>query len=187
VRVARAAFALIAALDQTQPIPAAAADLFAPDEVAFNVGYGSHVNVFGVATSWKYSPMIRALDRPNLDTRLVAQLAYWNGRERPTPNSSVWDVGLMPMLRWTSSGEAATRPFVEGGIGINLLSSTRINNDRVFSTAFQFGEQAGLGATFGPEKKYSLEVYIQHVSNGNIKKPNDGLTNGGLLFRVSLR
>ena len=159
-----------------------------PDEVAFNAGYGSRVNVFGVSASWKYKPLIAALDRPGLDTRLVAQLAYWYGREQPTSDPSVWSVGLLPMLRWRARGEApALLPYLEGGLGINVLSSTRINNDRVFSTAFQFEEQGGIGVMFGPMNRYALEVYIQHVSNGNIKKPNDGLTHGGLLFRAALR
>jgi len=188
--IARAAgliFASILTTVDAQQVPVEAADSFAPNEVAFNAGYGSHVNVFGVSASWKYKPLIAALDRPGLDTRLVAQLAYWYGRERPTPYPSVWDVGLLPMLRWTARGEASLRPYIEGGLGINFVSSTRINNDRVFSTAFQFEEQGGIGVTFGPANAYGLEVYLQHVSNGNIKKPNDGLTHGGLLFRAALR
>ena len=180
-------FASIVTVGCAQPAPAESADRLVPDEVAFNAGYGSHVNVFGVSASWKYKPLIAALDRPGLDTRLVAQLAYWYGRERPTPNPSVWDVGLLPMLRWTAHGVASLRPYIEGGLGISILSSTRINNDRVFSTAFQFEEQGGIGVTFGPMNRYALAVYIQHVSNGNIKRPNDGLTHGGLLFRAALR
>ena len=180
-------FAVIVSVGCAQPAPAESADWIGPDEVAFNAGYGSHVNVVGVSASWRYKPLIAALDRPSLDTRLMAQLAYWYGRERPTSDPSVWGVGLLPMLRWTARGEAALLPYIEGGVGINILSSTRINNDRVFSTAFQFEEQGGVGVTFGPINRYALAVYVQHVSNGNIKKPNDGLTHLGLLFRAALR
>jgi len=186
-RVAAPGWASTGILVATLPAAALAADLPAPDEVAFNVGYGSQVAVYGAAVSWKYAPLIRALDRPGLDTRLVAQLSYWQGRQRPTPNPSLVDIGLMPVLRWTAPGGGSAHPFAEGGIGINLLSSTRLNNDRAFSTAFQFGELGGIGVSFGPENKYALEVYVQHVSNGNIKKPNDGFTQGGLIFRASLR
>jgi len=180
-------FASTVTVGCAQPAPAENADRLVPDEVAFNAGYGSHVNVFGVSASWRYKPLIAALDRPGLDTRLMAQLAYWYGRERPTSDPSVWGVGLLPMLRWTAHGEAALLPYIEGGVGINILSSTRINNDRVFSTAFQFEEQGGVGVTFGPINRYALAVYVQHVSNGNIKKANDGLNQLRLPFRAALR
>lgn len=171
----------------TLPVEASATDLRGPDDFAVSVGYGSDVDAFGVAAAWKFARDRAELEENGLDARLVAQLSYWYGRQRPTPNPSVWDVGLMPMLRWTAPGADSPRFFAEGGVGVNLLSSTRINNDRVFSTAFQFGEQGGIGVALGGGDQYELEVFVQHVSNANLKRPNDGLTYAGLLFRAALR
>src|SRR5215470_10391441 len=148
--------------------PAHATDL-APDAVGLTGGYGGDVAVYGAALSWRLPGPHAALTENGLDARFVAQLAYWRGNGRPTPNGSLWDTSLTPMLRWTDRAQTAPQFFVEGGVGIHLLSSTRINNDRSFSTAFQFGEQIGIGMAFGAGYFYELGVYVQHVSNANIK------------------
>ena len=48
--------------------------------------------------------------------------------------------------------------------------------DREMSTAFQFGEFIGGAIRFGAKGDYELGVRLQHVSNGGIKHPNDGIT-----------
>jgi hypothetical protein len=168
-------------------IPAEASGLFAPDAVALTGGYGGNVAVYGGALTWKLPGPTTVLVEDGFGAHLVAHVAYWRGNGRPTPNGSLWDTSLTPMLRWTNRSGSAPRFFVEGGVGIHLLSSTRINNDRMFGTAFQFGEQVGLGLAFGPDYAYELGVYVQHVSNADIKQPNDGLTYPGIVFRAVLR
>ena len=121
-----------------------------------------------------------------LGIRLDAGFAYWEGRGRPTPYGHLWDFNLTPVFRWTFAEPAAPRLFAEGGIGANLISTTRINNDRIFSTAFQFGEMAAGGVAFGPRNEYELRLYVQHVSNADIKRPNWGLTYPGMTFSVAL-
>lgn len=46
--------------------------------------------------------------------------------------------------------------------------------------AFQFGEFVGVGALYGRRNEFQLGARLQHVSNGGIKRPNDGLTYGML-------
>ncbi len=77
------------------------------------------------------------------------------------------------------------QPYVEAGVGVHLLSHTRINNDRVLSTAFQFGENAGAGIAFGEHHRFEFGVYVQHESNARIKEPNNGLTYLGGVLRVA--
>lgn len=166
---------------------ATAADLLAPDGVAFTGGYGRDVAILGLAFNWNFPRAEQVADQGGFEPRLIAQISYWRGTQRPTEHRSLWDFGLMPALRWTAPGASETRFFAEAGVGVNLLTATRINNDRSFSTAFQFGEQGGLGLSFGARNQYELELYVQHVSNARIKEPNDGLTYVGLLFRVATR
>lgn len=174
---------LVAAL----PHAALASDWLVPDGVAFTAGYGNSVDILGLAANWNFAHDERSLVMGVFQPRLVAGVSYWHGRQEPNAHSSLWDFGLMPMLRWSAAGTASPRLFVEAGVGVHMLTATRINNDRIFSTAFQFGEQAGAGLAFGPEHRYELGAYIQHVSNARIKEPNDGLTYFGLLFRVATR
>jgi len=163
---------------------ATAADSLAPDGVAFIGGYGRDVAILGLELNWNFPRAARIAEQGGFEPRLIAQVSYWLGTQSPTPHRSLWDFGLLPALRWTAPGADLPRLFAEGAVGVNLLTATRINNDRIFSTAFQFAEQGGLGLSFGARSQYELELYVQHVSNARIKEPNDGLTYVGLLFRV---
>ena len=74
--------------------------------------------------------------------------------------------------------------YLEAGIGVHLLSHASIDA-RDLSTAFQFGEFAGIGVNFGEHSECGIGLRIQHLSNARIKQPNDGVTFGQL--RVSYR
>jgi hypothetical protein len=174
---------LLAALSRA----ALASDWLVPDGVAFTAGYGKSVDVLGLAVNWNFAHDERSLLAGVFEPRLVAGVSYWRGTQQPNANRSLWDFGLTPVLRWSAPATASPRFFAEAGVGVHMLTATRINNNRIFSTAFQFGEQAGVGLAFGPEYRYELGAYVQHVSNARIKEPNDGLTYVGLLLRIAMR
>jgi hypothetical protein len=90
------------------------------------------------------------------------------------------------MLRWAGPGVSGAQLFIEAGVGVRLLSATRINEDRGLGSAFQFGETGGLGISFGEHHRYEVGAYVQHVSNGSIKQPNNGLTYYGVVLRAAL-
>jgi hypothetical protein len=187
VACARVLALVVMSLVLVSPLTATAADSLAPDGLALTGGNGNGVDVIGVAANWNFAGIERAFDLRGFESRLVGQVSYWRGTQRPTEHGSLWDFSVTPMLRWTAPGTDAPRFFAEAGVGIHLLTATRINNERIFSTAFQFGEQAGGGFSFGPEHRYEIGAYLQHVSNAGIKKPNDGLTYIGVVFRVATR
>jgi hypothetical protein len=163
-----------------------AGESLAPDALALTGGYGKSVAIYGLALHWDSPCACADLKARGFDTRLVAQVAYWQGRQRPTANGSLWDTSLTPILRWSTPDQAGARWFIEAGIGGHILSATRINNDRIFSTAFQFGESAATGFSFGEQHRYELGVYLQHVSNARLKEPNDGITYAGAVFRAAI-
>jgi lipid A 3-O-deacylase len=166
--------------------PAYAAGSFAPDGVDITGGYGDNVAIYGVGVHWDSLCTCAALKSAGFDVRLLAQLAYWRGHEHPAVNRTIWDASLTPMLRWSGMDMGPIRLFIEAGLGAHLLSQTRINTERVFSTAFQFGEIGVIGLGFGDRHRYEIGALIQHVSNGAIKEPNNGLTYFGAVFRVPL-
>ena len=181
------ALALLVIAGAAAPVaPAYAAGPFAPDGIAISGGYGDNVAIYAVGVHWNSICTCAALKSAGFDVRLTAQLAYWHGREHPASNSSLWDVGLTPMLRWSGPDGGPAQLFLEAGIGAHLLSDTRINTERVFSTAFQFGEIGVVGLGFGDRHRYEIGALIQHVSNGAIKEPNNGLTYFGAVFRAAL-
>jgi lipid A 3-O-deacylase len=168
-------------------VPVTHAASLSPDGVVLTFGQGHSVFVSGAAVHWNSLCECVDLKEHGFDTRLVAQVSYWHAQVHPTDNGSLWDVGLTPMLRWLSSCCTTVQPFLEAGVGVHLLSHTRINNNRDLSTAFQFGENVGGGIAFGEDHRYELGVYVQHESNASIKEPNPGLTYLGVVLRVALR
>lgn len=158
----------------------------APDGLDVTGGYGNNVSIYGAGVHWDSLCICTGLKSAGFEVKLAAQLAYWKGHEHPASNSSLWDVSLTPILRWTAPDGAPARLFLEAGIGAHLLSDTRINTERVFSTAFQFGEIGVIGVAFGERHRYEVGALVQHVSNGAIKEPNNGLTYFGAVFRAAL-
>jgi lipid A 3-O-deacylase len=168
-------------------VPAAsAASPLAPDGIDLTGGYGDNIAIYGVGVHWSSLCTCAALKSAGFDVRLLAQLAYWHGREHPATNSTIWDVSMTPILRWSGPDTGPARLFAEAGIGAHLISETRINTERVFSTAFQFGEIGVVGIGFGERHRYEIGALVQHVSNGAIKEPNNGLTYFGAVFRAPL-
>jgi hypothetical protein len=168
--------------------PAAHAVTPMPQDAYGLFGYasGAQVAVYGVGASWDLRERSAARDEAGLGIRLDAGVSYWWGKGRPTPYPQLWDFSATPIFRWTFASPASPRTFVEGGLGIHLLTHTRINNDRIFSTAFQFGEYVAVGVAFGPRNAYEVKLLGQHVSNAGIKLPNWGLTYPGIAVSVAL-
>ena len=101
-----------------------------------------------------------------------ATLGHWRGDGAGARN--LWEIGFTPVFRLQPNGRK-TGMYLEGGVGVHLLSGGRINDSRVFGSKFNFGSHLGFGATFGDHGQYDLGYRIQHVSNADIKQPNDGI------------
>ena len=164
-------------------VPASATGL-APDRVAASVGYGDGTAVADIGVVWTNIAVWDVPSRSRTELRLTADLASWQGEDHET-NKSLADLSVTPLLRWSPADGPWRSLFVEGGVGIHLLSTTRIGT-RDLSTAFQFGERLALGWSFDPANRIEIATYWQHVSNADIKRPNAGLTQYGMMLRVPL-
>ena len=100
-------------------------------------------------------------------------------------HDSLIDGSVTAELRYWLSAERPVRPFAEAGLGLHLISHTRIA-DQGLGVAFGFGTQLALGTTFGDGGRYEIVAWAHHVSNGSIKQPNDGINYFGIRFRVAL-
>ena len=104
-----------------------------------------------------------------------ASAGSWNGQNHGGNNYNTVDIGFTPIFRLQQKNLSGFAPYVEGGIGIHLLSDTHITADREFSTAFQFGDHLGAGLRFGDKHQIDLGYRFQHLSNASIKDPNPGI------------
>jgi lipid A 3-O-deacylase len=148
-------------------------------------GYGDGTNIYGVQLVWAPPTENEYLERHDFGLRLTGQVARWVARDNNAQAHSLYDGSFLAELRYWLGGPGSLRPFVEAGFGFDLLSHVHIAEQNM-TTAFNFGSQAAVGLTFGDNGRYELSALIHHASNGSIKQPNDGLTYGGIRFRVAL-
>jgi lipid A 3-O-deacylase len=107
-----------------------------------------------------------------------ASLGYWDGGG--AGSRSLAEIALTPVFRLQrSTGQGL---YFEAAIGAHLLSRTRIDDDHAFGTSFQFGDHLGLGCVFGADGRNDVGFRFQHVSNGGLAQPNDGINFAELLY-----
>jgi lipid A 3-O-deacylase len=147
-------------------------------------GSGDHVDVAGVEMQIPSGFGGALTDQWSWSLHWAGDVTYWWARNHGNSSPSLWEVGLTPVVELRRPPASGVSYYVEGGIGIHLLSHTRIDQ-RGLSTAFQCGEFVGTGVDFGDRGQYGIGVRIQHISNGGIKEPNCGVTFGEA--RISYR
>ena len=105
-----------------------------------------------------------------------AELAYMESEHEDSENNELFDIGLTPVFRMQRDTELSSgvSPYAELGVGPHLISETRLGTQQ-YSTAFQIGGMLGFGLGFGEKGQYELSYRYQHISNGDIKTPNEGM------------
>lgn len=152
--------------------PAAAVDGVA---VEYGDADGASVDMVRAALQWDWGAHWLAYGNWHLGGYWDLAFGRWLNDEPARSSSGIWDLGVTPTLRWQQTARNAFSPYLEAGIGAHLISETSVTPDRRLSTAFQFGDHLGFGVRFGPGHAYDLGYRIQHISNGSIKSPNDGI------------
>jgi len=104
-----------------------------------------------------------------------ASLGSWRGRSAAGNNQTVTDLGITPVFRLQQKNLGEFAPYAEAAIGFHLITPTFIYANRHFGSAFQFGDHVGAGIRFGDRRQFDLGYRFQHLSNGGIKKPNQGI------------
>lgn len=153
----------------------------AVDGAYLSVGGDRPTTIYTVGLSW--APWAAwPLDRDwSLSLRGTGALSWWHARNAAA-NADVIAIGAYPVLRLDMTPVAGLVPYAEVSVGVNLLSQTSFENRRL-STAFQFGEFFGVGGAFGDRRQFDIGARYQHISNADIKKPNDGMTYPSIVFR----
>ena len=132
----------------------------------------SSVKSLGVVAGWTRPTPLWQGETWRLRLRHEGVLAAWH-----VPRArDIVEVGYSPILRLERplSGSQSVF-FLEGSIGVRLLSHTRVSAEHRMSTAFQFADMLGVGMQFGHEGRSTLGLRYQHLSNLGIKKPNPGI------------
>jgi lipid A 3-O-deacylase len=64
--------------------------------------------------------------------------------------------------------------FLDLGVGAYLVTPIYQHQGKRFGSAFNFGDQIGLGLRMGRRHGHELSLRVQHFSNGGIRQPNPG-------------
>jgi lipid A 3-O-deacylase len=186
----RAATRIIALAVLGAPLAATAQQTDVSPSLSATYGYGQSVAVYGIGALWHVPWGAETLARHGLDVRLGVDVLRWQVNTQAPGNQFLWNGNVTPYLRWHPADGALRNMFVEIGVGLQLLSNVSLSSSprfaHDFSTALQFGERIAAGVTFGPRGRYEIAPFFQHVSNGGIKEPNDGLSYFGVTVRMAL-
>lgn len=101
-----------------------------------------------------------------------AAIGAWQADDH---GGAVLNASLTPVFRFRPNASGGTQPYWDAGIGVMLLSKTRVGPDVRLGSAFQFNDVVGFGVTFGDKSQYDLGYRFQHVSNADIARHNDGI------------
>ena len=146
----------------------------AVDSVSLEYASGTKVKLarVGVQSQWDQRWLQRS--GRHLGAYWDLQLAHWRGRAYQNvmgQHQDITDIGLTPVFRWQADERKGW--YLEGGIGVHLLSELYENDGNSLSTRFQFGDHVGAGYVLG--NGWDLGLKLQHFSNGGIKTPNSGV------------
>lgn len=137
-------------------------------------GTGSKIRMVRAGVTSDWSQQWFKSNGTHLSGYWDASFGAWRGTQAnniPGKHQNLVDIGFTPVFRYQADSKKGF--YVEGGIGVHLLSETYNNNDDGLSTAFQFGDHVGVGYVFA--NKWEVSTKLQHFSNGGIKKPNSGV------------
>jgi hypothetical protein len=166
------------------PCYAADAASFASDGVSFELGkgVGESAEMWRVGVTRNWSKKWLETGNWHLGGYWEAQFGQWSGADKRTIN----DLGITPVFRFQQTELSKIAPYAEAGIGVHVITPTLLDDNRHFGGAFQFGDHVGAGLRFGPKGKYDLGMRFQHLSNGGLKKPNNGINFTQIRFMYHL-
>jgi lipid A 3-O-deacylase len=153
----------------------------AVDGMSLELGSGDGTNMGRIGVQWDWNRKWLQTGGWHVGGYWDLSLGYWDAGTVPAGrNGSIVDIGLTPVFRIQQNDLRGL--YGEIAVGFHLLSHTTIGS-KTLSTAYQFGDHFGVGYRFGDKGQYDLGYRYQHLSNGGIKKPNNGINFNQIRFQ----
>ncbi len=147
----------------------------AVDGVMVQLGNGDYTDTARIGAVWDWQQSWFNEGDWHVTGFWEAAVGRWSGKSSIGGNQNITDIGITPVFRFQQKNPSGFAPYLEGAIGFHLISPTAIYANRQFGSAFQFGDHIGFGMRFGERQQFDLGYRYQHLSNGGIKKPNQGI------------
>ncbi len=149
--------------------------VLAMDGLSVEAGRGMDTNVARIGAVFNFDRQWFTEGDWQVSGFWEAMAGQWRGHSRFGNNQTITDISLTPVFRLQQKNPAGLSPYLEAAIGFHLISPDFINQNRRFGSSLQFGDHVGAGVTFGDHHQYDLAYRFQHLSNGGIKEPNEGI------------
>jgi hypothetical protein len=150
-------------------------NVFAVDGLSVELGNGQQANTARVGALWDFNKTWFNEGDWLVTGFWEANVGTWRGNSASGNNQTITDLGVTPVFRLQQKSPTGFAPYLEGAIGFHLISPTYIYANRKFGSAFEFGDHIGFGTRFGDKQQFDIGYRFQHLSNGGIKKPNQGI------------
>lgn len=146
---------------------------FAVDSASLEFASGNKSKIVRAGLQWDWASKWFQSNGTNLGgywDLTGAQIMENRYQNIPGNSKNIYEIGITPVFRLQKDSKFG--PYAEAGIGAHIFSDLYDNNNRHFSTKFEFGDHIGIGYVF--TSKWDVALKVQHFSNGGIKKPNSG-------------
>lgn len=157
-----------------------------PPTLHLDAGEGNGIRRIAAAISWPGWTDMDCDHACRAEVWWTARVSRWWQPRYRGAHQDLWDVSAMPALRIGTHG-TGPRFFLEIGAGVHYLSDQNVGRSRGFGTSFQFGETLSAGFEFGARYEQALAARLEHISNGGLEDPNNGITFFLLEYRHDLR
>lgn len=150
-------------------------NLYALDTVSVEFGNGNATDMARIGAGWDWGKQWFTDGEWLVTGFWEASIGTWRGNSTVGNNRTITDIGVTPVFRLQQKNMGSFAPYAEAAIGFHMISPTFIYANRQFGSAFQFGDHLGLGVRFGERRQFDFAYRYQHLSNGGIKQPNQGI------------
>ncbi len=150
-------------------------NLYAVDSIFAEYGNGDSADMARIGAGWDWDRQWFTDGDWLVTGSWEASVGTWRGNSAVGNNQTITDIGITPVFRLQQKHMSGFAPYAEAAIGFHMISPTFIYANRRFGSAFQFGDHLGVGVRFGSHQQFDIAYRYQHLSNGGIKQPNQGI------------
>ena len=145
----------------------------APDTLFIKAGLAEKAAAFSLGVGWDKSAWLAFLPAA-MSLAFEVEIGHWQTFHLRHVQAEFTQIGVTPMLRLPLATSARQQWFVEGGVGFHFIVPLYRQQEKRFSTSFNFQDLLGLGVRYGKARRNEVALYASHFSNADINQPNPG-------------
>jgi hypothetical protein len=153
---------------------------FAPDQLFIQASAGESTQAMTGGVQWELGQRSIRDGAVSIAVYLETTFGRWRSETRQrTFNSWSSQITLSPAARISKRDGPW---FLDVGVGPSWITPLFQNDQKHFSTTFNFRSHLGFGRVLGNSRRHSVDLRVEHYSNAGIRRPNPGVNLIGLRY-----